>query len=274
MLSLWGIKFHLKIPGECVASTDGLGFPKKIKGLRLETNGQTVVRKMDRKLPEYSAPLVAFFRALLIIVECALPNCTGHQKFGVVVEENIPVIFQRHDQGQPAIYVPFKNPISKPMKVPEDGENMLAGLKWRATDPSTLNDTWTAVQNIFDCLLADLRFRMMTKDFCLECLFAHTNGRGLLLERFIKTVLYHIFPWGRSKEKEQLSSLSRSTRKRCTWNLREFGGAPYLLRFTVMQLIWENIAQMRPSWGFFRSLTTLNNNQGFLGIWIRLLGWM
>ena len=179
----------------------------------LETNGQTVVRKMDRKLPEYSAPLVAFFRALMFIVECALPNCTGHQKYGVVVEENIPVIFRRHDQGQPAIYVPFKNPISRPMKVPEDGENMLMGLKWRATDRSTLNDTWNTVQNIFDCLLADLRFRMMTKDFCLECLFAHTNGRGLLLERFIKTILYHIVPWGRSKEKEQYKLITKYEKK-------------------------------------------------------------
>src|SRR5574343_108279 len=44
---------------------------------------------------------------------------------------------------------------------------------------------------------------MMLKEFCLECLFAHSNGKGLLLERFLKTILYHIVPWGRIKDRGQ-----------------------------------------------------------------------
>ena len=172
-----------------------------------EIDGRAVVRKFDRKLAEFTVSRVAFFRALLVMVECLIPNCNGHQKYGVVVDENVPVVFRRHEQGQQAVYAAYKNPISKPMRVPENGDYLLSGIKWRATEFSLLVDTVTAITCIFDCLIADLRFRMMTPEFCLECLFAHTNGRGLILERFLKTVLYHIVPFGRVKEKQQFIPL-------------------------------------------------------------------
>lgn len=178
-----------------------------------EIQGQSVYRKLERKLPEFIAAQVAFFRTLLVIIECILPNCAGHQKYGVVVEDNIPVVFRRHEQGHQAVYVAYKNIISRPLRVPENGDLILVGLKWRATDQSMLIDVVNAVQGVFDCLIADLRFRMMTKNFCLECLFGHTNGRGLHLERFIKTVLYHIVPWGRMKEKDQYLPLRKYERK-------------------------------------------------------------
>jgi hypothetical protein len=191
-----------------------------------EIQGHTVVRKFDRKLQEFVAAQVAFFRTLILVVECILPNCAGHQKYGVAVEENIPVVFNRHEKGHQAIYTTYKNPISKPLRVPENGDNLLVGIKWRATDLTLLVEAAAAIQNVFDCLLADLRFRMLTKDFCLECLFAHTNGRGLFLERFIKTVLYHIVPFGRMKDKEGFVPLRKYIRsmeikfKRIHWGHR------------------------------------------------------
>jgi hypothetical protein len=191
-----------------------------------EIQGHSVMRKMERKLPEFVATQVAFFRTLMVIVECLLPNCAGHQKYGVVVEDNIPAVFRRHEQGHQAVYVAYKSPISRPLRVPENGDMLLAGLKWKATDQSMLIDVASAIQSVFDCLLADLRYRMMTKDFCLECLFGHTNGRGLLLERFIRSVLYHIVPMGRVKDKEQYFPLRKYDEKldmkfkRIWWGLK------------------------------------------------------
>ena len=40
-----------------------------------EIQGQSVYRKLERKLPEFIAAQVAFFRTLLVIIECILPNC-------------------------------------------------------------------------------------------------------------------------------------------------------------------------------------------------------
>lgn len=42
---------------------------------------------------------------------------------------------------------------------------------------------------------------MLSRDICLECLFRHTNGMGLCFERFLKTALYHVVPFGRFTDK-------------------------------------------------------------------------
>ncbi len=168
-----------------------------------EIQGFNVVRRLDRKLREYKLNQVAFFRVLIMMVECVVPNCMGHRKYGVVVDENIPVVFLRHVPDQPPVYGVYKNQICKPLRVPENGDHMLVGIKWKATHMSMVIDTAKVVASIFDCLIADLRMRMLLREFCLECLFAHSNGKGLLLERFLKTILYHIVPWGRIKDRGQ-----------------------------------------------------------------------
>jgi len=168
-----------------------------------EVQGTNVVRRLDRKLPEYTLSQVAFFRVLVMVVECVVPNCIGHRKYGVVIDENVPVVFHRHNPDQSPVYVAYKSQICKPLRVPENGDHMLIGIKWKATSMSMVIETTKTVQCVFDCLIADLRIRMMLKEFCLECLFAHSNGKGLLLERFLKTILYHIVPWGRIKDRGQ-----------------------------------------------------------------------
>lgn len=164
-----------------------------------EILGHTVVRRKDRRLREYVASQVTFFQTIHFLIECLVPTCPGHQKFGVYLTENVALIYRHHNIGEEAIYVPFKNMICKPLKVPYDGEVLLTGIRWRLT---SLNTIEVPSQSIFDCLLACLRFLMITKYFCLECLFRHSNGVGLALERFIKTVLYHIVPYGRYVEKD------------------------------------------------------------------------
>lgn len=179
----------------------------------IEIEGLKVIRKLERKMPEYDVKKVMFFRTLILIVECLVPNCTGHRKYGVVEEENVPVVFRRHDPNQKPVYSMFKSQVCRPIRVPETGDQFLAGLKWKATEMSLLMETTKILPCIFDCLLADLRLRMLLKEFCLECLFAHSNGKGLLLERFIKTILYHIMPWGRLKGRDQFVPLRSYDKK-------------------------------------------------------------
>ena len=184
----------------------------------IEIQGQKVIRKLERRMPEFKLSQVAFFRALLVMVECLVPNCTGHQKYGVVIDENIPVVFRRHEVGNSPIYTTYKNALGKPIRVPENGDYLLMGLKWKSLDMPMV-EAIRAAQCVFDCLIADLRVRMMLKEFCLECLFSHSNGKGLLLERFVKTVLYHVVPWGRIKDSVQYTPV-RSYEKKMDMKLK------------------------------------------------------
>ena len=168
-----------------------------------EVKGNEVVRNFERRMPEFNVTRVVFFRALMVMVECLVPNCKGHEKYGVVEEGNIPVVFRRHLPEKLPTYVMFKNHANRPIRVPETGDKMMVGIKWKATETSMLLETQKALPSIFDCLIADLRLRMLFKEFCLECLFMHSNGKGFLLERFLKTLLYHIVPWGRLTGKKE-----------------------------------------------------------------------
>jgi len=177
-------------------------FPRDWSFLELdplgEIQGCEVVRKPNRKFPEFLLSQIILLPSILTMVECYLPHCKGHRKFGTTVNENIPVIFKYHDQGKESVYVPYRNPICRPLRVPMDGDSVLSGIKWRlpmAMDPSKVSTS------IFDCLIACLKDQMFSEKFCLECLFSHTNGTGLLLERVIKTILYHIVPYFRLESK-------------------------------------------------------------------------
>ena len=167
----------------------------------VEINGSIVVRRYDRKMDEYGASRVTFYRAVSLMVECILPLCIGHQKYGVITGDNIPVIFKRHDKDEEAIYVRYKNPICQPMRMPESGDKILNGIKWKIADPMMASVLSGSQSTIFDCLLANLRFRMLLKDFCLECLFVHTNGMGLMFEKLLRTILGHLLIIGRSNER-------------------------------------------------------------------------
>lgn len=166
-----------------------------------EINGSIVVRRYDRKMDEYGVSRVTFYKFIAVMVECIIPLCTGHQKYGVIVTDNIPVIFKRHDKDEEAVYVRYKNPICHPLRMPESGDKILNGIKWKIADPMAASTISSTQSTMFDCLLANLRFRMLLKEFCLDCLFMHTNGMGLLFEKFLKTILNHLLVIGRSTEK-------------------------------------------------------------------------
>jgi len=169
-----------------------------------ELKGQTVSR-FKRRLPFYSASKVTFLPALFVFIDCYLPACQGHQKFGIVESENLPVMFKYHDYGQEATYVPYKVQINRPLRVPLTGDTMVNGIKWRF-DPTSLLIT---IQCLFDCLLACLKFRSLTSTICFECLFCHTSGVGLGLEKFLRTVIYHIIPFGRFLDKDYFRPILR-----------------------------------------------------------------
>jgi hypothetical protein len=166
----------------------------------IEITGQTVKRINERRLQVFPASFITFFPSLFVLVECMHTQCRGHQKYGVYKEENIAVMFKRHDlKEQQAMYMPYKTPICKPLRVPLTGDVLINGIKWKASKISPILATPSC---IFDSIIACLKFLTLTDDFCLECLFRHNKGSGLSLERFIKTVLYHVVSYGRFFDKD------------------------------------------------------------------------
>lgn len=164
-----------------------------------EVVGNNIRRKKDRKLAEFSASQVTFIPTLLAVIDCILPGCQSHPKYGIIDGPNLPVIFSHHDYNQQAMYKAFKTPICKPLRVPMDDDVLLNGIKWRLTSAAPMLN---APQGFFDCLFAHLKFLTICVDFCLECLFMHVNGKGLGLERFLRTVLGHIVVYSRYSDKE------------------------------------------------------------------------
>ena len=172
-----------------------------------EIDGHAVARKNEVRLPEIPESQVRFFQCFLMIVECFVPMCRGHRKFGVTTETNIPVIFRYHDPSKEAIYCPFKNPLNMPLRVPATGNIVLGGIYWKLTDGYSKS---RVIPSVFDCLIANLRYQMMlTQEFCLECLLTHMNGMGLHLERLLKTVLYHVVPFGRKSDEKPYKTIDK-----------------------------------------------------------------
>lgn len=164
-----------------------------------EIVANTVHRRRDRKLREYLASQITFIQGLFSLVECLVPGCRGHQRFGVSTTDNVAVFFRHHDVGREGIYVPYRNPLCKPLRVPQDGDTLINGIRWDSNSSLGVAESF---QSIFDCLLANLKFQTLLKGFCLECIFMHTSGLGLLLERLLKTLLLHVVTLGRYLERE------------------------------------------------------------------------
>jgi len=172
-----------------------------------EIIGNTVFRQKDRKLREYLASQVVFIQSLFSLVECLVPGCGGHQRFGYVAADNVAVFFKYHDKSlKEGVYVPYRNPLCRPFRVPMDDDAIITGIRWNL---KTLGSSITPMQSMFDCLIANLKLQSLMKRFCLECLFMHRNGLGLLLERLIKTVLLHVVAFGRYVEREDFFPVTR-----------------------------------------------------------------
>lgn len=166
-----------------------------------------VIRRKDRKLREYFASQVVFIQGIFSLVECLFPGCKGHQRYGYVAADNAPVIYRYHDQGsKEAVYAVYRNTLNRPIRVPQDGDPLINGIKWtlRSLDSAVTNS-----QTILDCLIANLKLQTLKKGFCLECLFFHRNGLGLQFEKLLRTIVSHVVAYGRYLEKESFFPVSR-----------------------------------------------------------------
>ena len=172
-----------------------------------EIVANVVHRRKDRKPHEYIASQLVFFQSLFSLVECLVPGCKGHQRYAYSAADNIAAFFRYHDSStKEAIYIPFKSPLSRPLRIPQDGDELINGIRWGLFQKNSIVN---CTQGIFDCLLASLKIQTMLKRFCLECIFMHTNGIGQLLEKIIKTALLHIVPYGRYVDKENFFPVTR-----------------------------------------------------------------
>jgi hypothetical protein len=171
-----------------------------------EIIGNHVTRRRDRKLQEFFASQVVIIQGLFSLVECLVPGCKGHSRYGYVASDNSPAFYRYHEKGKEAVYTLFRNSLNRPIRVPLDGDIIINGIKWTLR---SLDSIATNSQTIFDCLLANLKLQTLRKHFCLECLFMHRNGLGLHFEKVLKTVLHHIIAYGRYLEKDSFFPVSR-----------------------------------------------------------------
>lgn len=185
-----------------------------------------IVRKTSRGFAEYLPSQILIFQTISTLIECFLPLCKGHQRFGTTLDGNVPVIFKYHDQNKEPVYVPYSNPICRPLRVPSDGDVILSGIKWKLA----LAGPTKVLPCILDCLIACLKDKMLSTGFCLECLFFHSNGIGLMFERFLKTILFHIAAYSRVNRGSPYEPHDLSRRRHHDMRLKRISWATSILK--------------------------------------------
>jgi hypothetical protein len=118
--------------------------------------------------------------------------CERQSKFGLIASENCPVIFTAHTNDE-IVYSPTEPSLGElhgPLKIPEEGDILLHGIKWGTIMP----ERGKGVKNncMIDSFLADIKIRSLDKNVCFECFFFHNEGAGLEFERMLLTMKGHI----------------------------------------------------------------------------------
>lgn len=154
---------------------------------------QRVIDLTTKKEKKILSTKIKFFENVLFsTVICALANCsTSHPKYGVYVSDNLPVIFDSHEEDDTIYYVPYRNRVIHPFRMPKVGDTLITGIRWNTVNPGPKK--WGVTNScMIDGFLTDLKLRSLDKDFCFECLFQHEGGPGRNLERCLRTLILHI----------------------------------------------------------------------------------
>ncbi len=96
----------------------------------------------------------------------------GHPKFGLIASENRPIIFTAH-KNYKIVYSPTEpllGELQGPLKIPEEGDILLHGIKWGTVLP----ERGTGVKNncMIDSFLTDIKKRSLDKNVCLNASFS------------------------------------------------------------------------------------------------------
>ena len=153
---------------------------------------QVIKASIKRGRDNFKVQDVTFFQALQSKAKCSKGCAEGHPKFGLIASENRPVIFTAHKNDE-IVYSPTEPSLGElhgPLKIPEEGDILLHGIKWGTVLP----ERGTGVKNscMIDSFLTDIKIRSLDKNVCFECLFFHNEGPGLEFERMLLTMKGHI----------------------------------------------------------------------------------
>jgi hypothetical protein len=140
---------------------------------------QVIKASIKRGRDNFKVQDVTFFQALQSKAKCSKGCAEGHPKFGLIASENRPVIFTAHKNDE-IVYSPTEPSLGElhgPLKIPEEGDILLHGIKWGTVLP----ERGTGVKNscMIDSFLTDIKIRSLDKNVCFECLFFHNEGPGL-----------------------------------------------------------------------------------------------
>ena len=150
----------------------------------------------------YLEKALTLFKMLSIAVACGYEGCrTAHCKYGLHVASNQPCIFDVHDQ-EGVWYRPSVTKVSKPLRIPAEGDVLLTGIRWNTRKP---RDDQKPIINtcMIDGFLTDLKLRSLDPKFCFECLFTFTEGGGRDLEQCLRTLISHVIVYARPLAKSR-----------------------------------------------------------------------
>ena len=144
---------------------------------------QVIKATIKRGRDNFKIQEVTFFQALQSKAKFSKGCAEGHPKFGLITSENRPVIFTAHKNVE-IVYSPTEPPLSElhgPLKIPEEGDILLHGIKWGTVMP----ERGKGVKNscMIDSFLTDIKIMSLDKNVCFECLFFHNKGDGLEFEK-------------------------------------------------------------------------------------------
>ena len=153
---------------------------------------------------------VKFYQRLPLLATCTNQVCyVSHRKYGCTITTKIPVIFHSHSPDGQVYYVPYRQKVSLPFRMPKTGDALITGIRWNTkqarADPNVVNSC------MIDGFLTDLKIRGLDRDFCFECLFLHKLGPGLLLERCLRTLILHIVVSARARPNKGYLKISTFT---------------------------------------------------------------
>lgn len=152
--------------------------------------GGTVQAALPVDLNPILEPLVRFYADVPIRVKCSKKDCSGHVKYGVWEESNMPVIFTNH-KYEIAYYHTFVIKVNLPFSIADKGNQLMDGLQWYSSSP---NDGQIGLNNscMIDGFLMDFKIRALDISHCVGCLFMHKTGSGRMIERILRTIIHYI----------------------------------------------------------------------------------
>ena len=153
--------------------------------------GTSVQGVVPKALVPILEPMVTFYVECPIRVRCEMAGCRGHYKYGVCEVRNLPVIFSNH-RSEIAHYYAFVIKAILPFRLPQQGNELMDGVKWYSISP---RDGQIGLTNtcMIDGHVMDLKVRALDIHFCIGCLFVHKTGRGRAIERVLRTIIHYIF---------------------------------------------------------------------------------